>query len=126
MLVAGGIMMFGLCGVTIYAAHMEQERQKALAGPPAPNGAPANGKEKGKGQKKDAAPAQPPAANGAGQNPPPEPIDDTVALVFDLIFFGPLVLYLIHYSVALQAGRRAIRHEIDRLTGKDEGHEHWN
>jgi hypothetical protein len=41
--------------------------------------------------------------------------------VFDLVFFGPLILYLIHYSVALQTGRRAIRREIDVLTGKDHG-----
>jgi hypothetical protein len=124
MLVAGGIMMFGLCGVTVYAGHVEQERQKAMAGPGPANGAPANGKDKQKDHKKDAAPAPPPAANGAGQNPPPGPIDETLALVFNLIIFGPLILYLIHYSVALQTGRRAIRHEIDRLTGKDDGHRH--
>jgi hypothetical protein len=129
MLVAAGIMMFGVCGIAVYAAQLEQERQKAMGGPGGANGAAANDKvkdkekpkEKGKDGKKDAVPAQPPAAAGAGQNPPPEPIDGTVALVFDLVFFGPLILYLIHYSVALQTGRRAIRREIDVLTGRDHG-----
>jgi hypothetical protein len=39
----------------------------------------------------------------------------------NLVFYVPLLAYLIHYSVALQAGRRAIRREIDVLTGRDHG-----
>jgi hypothetical protein len=39
--------------------------------------------------------------------------------LFDLIFYGPTFLYLLHVSVALQLGRRAIRREINALMGRD-------
>jgi hypothetical protein len=134
MVVAGMLMVFGFCGVFIYAGAKEQQRQQQAQAAGAANPAPANDKDKPKEKRKDKekagngkdapAPAQP-AAAGPGQNPPPEPMDGTLALILDLIFFGPLILYLIHYSVALQAGRRAIRREIDVLTGKDHGeHDH--
>jgi hypothetical protein len=135
MVLAGGLMVFGFCGVFVYAGAKEQQRQQQAQAGGGANPAPANDKDKRKDKAaakdkdkadhgKDAAPAQPPAA-GPGQNPPPEPMDGTLALVLDLVFFGPLILYLIHYSVALQVGRKAIRREIDVLTGKDHGeHDH--
>jgi hypothetical protein len=134
MVLAGGLMVFGFCGVLVYASAKEQQRQQqaqagANPGPAAPDKGPAKGKGKAAdqdkaGNAKDAAPAPPAAANGAGQNPPPEPIDGPLAIILDLVFFIPLLVFLIHYSVALQAGRRAIRHEIDVLLGRDhEGHD---
>ena len=127
-----------LRGVRLPGAKEQQRQQQAQAAGAA-NPAPANDKDKPKPKRgdkaaakekdkadhgKDAAPAQP-AAAGPAQNPPPEPMDRTTALILDLVFFGPLILYLIHYSVALQAGRKAIRREIDVLTGKDHGeHDH--
>jgi hypothetical protein len=141
MVLAGTLMVFGFCGVFVYLGAKEEQRQQQAqaAGAANPAPAPANDKDKPKQKRgdkeapkekdkadnaKEAAPAQPPAA-GPAQNPPPEPIDQTMTLVLDLVFFGPLILYLIHYSVALQAGRRAIRREIDVLTGKDHGeHDH--
>jgi hypothetical protein len=138
MVLAGGLMVFGFCGVFVYAGAKEQQRQQQAQAAGGANPAPANDKDKPKEKRKDKAgakdkagngkdapaPAQP-AAAGPGQNPPPEPMDGTLALVLDLVFFGPLILYLIHYSVALQVGRKAIRREIDVLTGKDHGeHDH--
>lgn len=129
MIVAVGLMMFGLCGVSVYAAaHMPPPPNGQGGG----NGGAAGGQNKKAPEKdkaaakdkaehpKDAAPAQPPAGNAAGQNPPPEP-DETIALILELVVYVPLILYLIHYSMALQAGRRAIRREIDVLTGADHG-----
>ena len=130
MLVAGGLMMFGLCGVMVYAADQQQKQEKAKAGAagPADDKGKAKDKADGKGNAKAEAKdkadngkeAAPPAA-GAGQGPPPEPFDPTLALILNLVFFIPLLVYLIHYSVALQAGRRAIRREVDKLTGRDHG-----
>jgi len=123
MLVAVGLIMFGLCGVVAYAAAHAPPPPRAQGGANA-GAAGAQGKEKGKDKAdhpKDAAPAQPPAANGAAQNPPPAEPDETLTMVMNLVFFIPLILYLLHYSMALQAGRRAIRREIDVLTGRDHG-----
>ena len=141
MFITGGLILFGLCGVSVYAAEQQKQREKAQAGAVGPAGDKAKGVDKGKandkakGNAKDAAATKdrakgengkdadpdPPAAGGAGPNPPPEPIDATLALILDLVFFIPLLVFLIHYSVALQAGRRAIRREIDVLTGRDHG-----
>ena len=122
----GGLMMFGLCGVFAYVVAKGPPRQQAQDGAdPGPGAKKEAGGDKGKAavrdkadQPKDVAP--PPAANGGGQGPP-EPVDETLALITNLVLYVPLLVYLIHYSMALQAGRRAIRHEIDVLTGRDHG-----
>jgi hypothetical protein len=134
MVLTGGLIVFGAFAILVYIGAEQQKRQEqAKAGAQDPAGAKEKPKEMGKDKAvgkakadnaKEAAPAQAPAA-GPAQNPPPEPIDGTVAVIFDLIFFVPLIVFLFHYSVALQAGRRAIRREIDVLTGKEHSiHDH--
>lgn len=129
---AGGLIVLGVCATFVYLMSQEQQRlqNQGRAGVAAddPDKAKDQAGEKGKAKATDK-PARADQGKDADADPPvgaeadgePEPIDETVALVFNLVYFIPLIVYLIHYSVALQGARRAIRREIDVLTGRDHG-----
>lgn len=142
MLLAGGVMAFGVCGVSIYWMAKQQPKQaqaKAARNQPAAAKDKQNGENKGKEkvQAKEPDKDRPAGANaddkkkgdlpddGPAEDPPPEPLDGPATLFFNLVCFGPMIFFLIHYSIALHLGRRAIRREIDVLTGRDHGgHDH--
>jgi hypothetical protein len=127
-----GLSFVGLCALGIYAEKKEQDRQKAnnAANPPAvvKDAGPAKDKEKDKAKevgKDNGANANGPAGQQQ-QNPfgEGEELDQKTQLLINGIFAGLLLLYVVHYSIALQKGRRAIRAEVRRLTGaEDDGHD---
>jgi hypothetical protein len=148
LVLCAGFTIFGLCGLVAYLEQQEQEKQKQRQngvpagvqqpdekakknGQPAgaavkePKGPTAKAGEKAKDKDRPGEKGVEPAANGnapppgAVANGPDNPIDEKSALLFDLIFYGPTFLYLLHVSVALQLGRRAIRREINALMGRD-------
>jgi hypothetical protein len=113
-----GLLMAGLCGFVIYAGQHAKQKGPA-ANQPANQNNPVVPKGKGKGN-------GPAAPNGQPQQPQqPNPFDDdaldpTTQFAFQAAMIGLILIYLLHYSVALQKARRAIRAEIHRLTGADE------
>ncbi|HJZ94679.1 MAG TPA: hypothetical protein VKE40_27685, partial [Gemmataceae bacterium] len=133
-----GLLVVGTCVLFLYVTEkqMQQVQNQAPpaapanqandAGPPAKAkdaapGPPANdkagGKDKGKPKGKDAGPPPQPAN---GPPPPPNPPDAETAFIAVGVLFGLLLIYLIHFSVSLQRVRRAIRREIDVLTGNEQ------
>jgi hypothetical protein len=119
-----GLLMFGFCGFVIYVGNQQKQKQQGQAANAAanPNGPFANAKANG--------PNNPPGANPPGpqqqqQNPfGDDPTDPKAQFIFQISMIGLILLYLVHYSVTLQKGRRAIRDEIHTLTGhRDERHD---
>jgi len=124
-----GLMMAGFCGLTIYSAEQQKQKQAGAGNPPAvqQNGAAPQGKNKDKD--KDAAPAKanaaPAGANGQQQQQQQNPfgddqLDDKTQFIVQTVMIGMILLYLLHFSIGLQRGRRAIRDEMNRLTGVEE------
>lgn len=126
----GGLTM-GLCGLSIYAAGQKQQNQQGQPG----NG-PFAKAAKGKGQKNAAAKDKDKEiakdkdkekdddnqqANPNAQAQQPDPLDggldEKTQFISQMVMVGFIMLYLIHYSISLQKGRRAIRREIEVLTG---------
>jgi hypothetical protein len=131
-----GLLVAGTCVLSLYVNHkqMQQIQNQAPqaapanqgndAGPPAKDAAPAppandkaGAKDKGKAKEKDAGPPPQPAN---GPPPPPNPMDDETMLIGEGVLYGLLLIYLVHFSVSVQRVRRAIRREIDILTGNEQ------
>src|SRR5262249_16540135 len=121
-----GLLTVGFCTFAIYVAHRQEGKQKQGANNP-PLG---RGKHKRKannraeGRAKDAAPppngqVQPP--NQQQQNPfDDNAVDPETEFAAQGVMIGLVLLYLLHFSVGLQKVRRAIRREIDVLTGNEQ------
>jgi hypothetical protein len=125
-----------------------QAGNQAGNGNPGANPNPPFGKQRGKAgnppakaEKKDDKKDQPQAgpngnANGQAQPQPGQPqgqpqqpnpfeddgLDDTTRFIFQMSMVGLILLYLVHYSISLQKGRRVIRGEMEALAG-EHGHD---
>jgi hypothetical protein len=110
------VLMTGFCAYAIYVG------QKAKQNGPAAN-PPANPPPAKVGKGNGPAPAGP---NGQQQQNPfgDDPVDPITQFAVQSAMVGLILIYLLHYSVALQKARRAIRAEIHRLTGPDDHESH--
>ena len=125
-----GLMMVGVCSIGIYSTEKQKQKQAAAGNPPVvqQNGAAPQGKNNNKD--KDAAPAKgnpapagAPGPNGQQQQQNPfgdDELDDKTQFIVQAVMVGLILLYLLHFSIGLQRGRRAIRAEMNRLTGAEE------
>jgi hypothetical protein len=133
----GGLTM-GACGLSIYASQQKQQGQqpgngpfaKAAKGKGQKNAAPKDkdkeiAKEKDKDKDKDNQQAN---ANAQQQQPNPfedDGLDEKTRFISQMVMIAFILLYLTHYSISLQKGRRAIRSEIEVLTGRGrDRHDH--
>ena len=81
-------------------------------------------KEKEKEKEKDAPPPngqQPPQQQQQNPFAEEDPVDEKTKFAFQAGLVGLILLYLLHYSVGLQKARRAIREEMQHLTGSTNG-----
>jgi hypothetical protein len=112
-----GLLMTGFCGYAVYVGQKAKQRGPAANAPANPNNPPAPKVAKGKGP----APAGPNGQPQPQQNPfGDDPVDPITQFAFQSAMVALILIYLLHYSVALQKARRAIRAEMHRLTGADE------